>query len=196
MHYDHYSDIYGLCTARRFWEKELPSFRVLAPASAQKIIGSPLSESSRPEFFKCAEITTPVAGKETELAGFRVKAGTASHVIDAFMFCVTSGERSVCYTGDTEPSDAIVELAEGADLFICEATFTSEVTTRARGHMFAAEAGKAASAAGVGRLLLTHVWPTLDGDRAVEEAAAEFDGPVDLAYEGLTLFVGPYPCSI
>jgi ribonuclease BN (tRNA processing enzyme) len=196
MHYDHYGDIYGLCTARRFWENELPVLPVLATADAKKIIGSPLSESSRPEFFKCLEITTPREGEEIDLAGFAVVARAAAHGIDGFIFQVSCEERTICYSGDTERCDALLELASGADLFICESTFTSEIHDKLKGHMFAREAGRIAAEAEVGSLLLTHLWPTLDGERAVEDAAEEFGGPIDLAEEGLTVFVGPYPCAI
>ena len=48
-----------------------------------------------------------------------------------------------------------------------------------------AEAGGVAADAGVGRLLVTHVAPTLDPSVSVEEAASVFDGPVDHAAPGL-----------
>jgi ribonuclease BN (tRNA processing enzyme) len=196
MHYDHYGDIYGLLTARRFWEAEIDPLPVLAPAEAKKIIGSPLSESSREAFFKCMEMTTPKPGATTELAGFGVVAMPAAHVIDGLMFKITLDERTVVYSGDTERCDALLELAQDADLLICEATFTSQVERKVPGHMFAREAGKIAAEACAGSLLLTHLWPTLDGETAVEDAAEEYGGPIDLAVEGLTQFVGPYPVVV
>mgnify|MGYP001064071711 CR=1 FL=1 len=196
MHYDHYSDIYGLCTARRFWESELPPVRLLAPGGAWGTIASPLSESSREAFSRCLDISTPREGEPVELEGFDVAAAPASHVVEALSFKVSAEGRSVCYSGDTEVCDALLELARGVDLLICEATFTSEVAQKAPGHMYASEAGRVAREAGVGALLLTHLWPTLDAERALEEAASEFAGPVDVAVEGLTQYVGPFPCPV
>jgi ribonuclease BN (tRNA processing enzyme) len=49
--------------------------------------------------------------------------------------------------------------------------------------MWAREAGRLASEAGVGRLVLTHIWPTIDPEESVREAAEEFDGPVEAAVE-------------
>ena len=196
MHYDHYVDIFGLCTARRFWETSLAPFPVLAPAVARDIIGSPLAESSREEFFKCMELTVPEPGRAIELAGFEVTALPSAHVIDGFIYRIKAGESTVCYSGDTEKCDALIELARGADLFICESTFTSEVPARHKGHLSATEAGRIAAEAEVGSLLLTHLWPTLSVEKAVQEAGKQYNGPVELAFEGLTLFVGPYPCAV
>ncbi len=195
MHYDHYGDIYGLCTARRFWEQELEPLLVLAPANAEEIIGSPLTEESRPEFFKCIRTTVPGRGAETDVAGFKVIAGPSAHTVPGWILRIAQEGRTVCYSGDTEFCDELLELADGADLLICESTFTSEVAAKLKGHMYAEEAGRAALEAKVGSLLLTHLWPTLDGECALRDASAVYKGPIDLAMEGLTQFVGPYPCA-
>jgi ribonuclease Z len=67
--------------------------------------------------------------------------------------------RRVVYTGDTRPSDNIVELASGADLLIHEATFGDELMERAveDGHSTASQAAEVAARAGVKRLILTHI---------------------------------------
>ena len=67
--------------------------------------------------------------------------------------------RSVTYTADTRPCMAAVELARDSSLFICDATFGTELEreARARGHCTAAQAAQMAVDAGVERLLLTHI---------------------------------------
>jgi ribonuclease Z len=59
---------------------------------------------------------------------------------------------------DTAWCDAALELAHGADLLICEATFlaTEEHIAREYGHLTARQAGKLAQVAGARRLVLTH----------------------------------------
>src|SRR5262249_6052679 len=46
----------------------------------------------------------------------------------AFGLRLTAGERLISYSGDTEWTDAVLELAASADLFICEAyTYQREI---------------------------------------------------------------------
>jgi len=66
--------------------------------------------------------------------------------------------RSIVYSGDTVPFEGLVELAKDADVFICEATFTSELKERSveTMHTTAKEAAEIAKKANVGILILTH----------------------------------------
>ena len=67
--------------------------------------------------------------------------------------------RKIVYSGDTGPSENLVELAENADLLIHEATFDDELTERAMddGHSTPSMAAETAKKAGVKRLVLTHI---------------------------------------
>ena len=57
-------------------------------------------------------------------------------------------------------------------------------------HMSARQAADHAREAGVGRLVLTHIWPTLDRDISLAQAAEEFHGPLDAAAEEMSVEVG------
>jgi ribonuclease Z len=64
----------------------------------------------------------------------------------------------VAFVMDTAWCDAALELADGADLLVCEATFlaSEEHLARQYGHLTARQAGQLAQMAGVRRLVLTH----------------------------------------
>jgi len=68
---------------------------------------------------------------------------------------VTDGARVLAYSGDTGPSDALVELARDADLFLCEATL-SEPEPGERGHLSDKETVAAFRASGAKRLVVIH----------------------------------------
>lgn len=103
--------------------------------------------------------------------------------------------RRVVFSGDTQPCAGILQAAAGADLFICEASFTKDLIARAREvkHMCAFEAASIAKDAKVRRLVLTHISPRYkEPDEVLEEAKEIFDATevaedlwsVDVPYPG------------
>lgn len=67
--------------------------------------------------------------------------------------------RRVVFTGDTRPAKSTIDISEGADLLIHEATFSDEEHARAveTGHATSREAASVAAQAGVRQLVLTHL---------------------------------------
>jgi ribonuclease BN (tRNA processing enzyme) len=88
----------------------------------------------------------------------------------------------MCYSSDTAPDPAISRLAEGVDLFFCEATLLSnEQETGVRGHSSAAEAAAMAAAAGARKLILTHYPAETTALRVAAEAEGLFSGEISVA---------------
>ena len=84
--------------------------------------------------------------------------------------------RKLVITGDTAPSDEIVEAAWGADVLVTEATFSDEERDRAEEtkHQTATQAAETAQRANVGLLVLTHLSNRYFGPEIAEEARAIF----------------------
>lgn len=82
--------------------------------------------------------------------------------------------RKLVISGDTAPSDVLVEAAYRADLLVHEATFTREESDRAREtqHSTAEQAAKAAKEAEVRLLALVHL-STRYGGREIRDEARE-----------------------
>jgi ribonuclease Z len=91
--------------------------------------------------------------------------------------------RRIVYTGDTKPSDSIVELARGADLLIHEATFGDELSERAEedGHSTVSQAAGVAARAGVKRLILTHISSRYGDTKPLLETARKIFPNTDIA---------------
>jgi ribonuclease BN (tRNA processing enzyme) len=86
----------------------------------------------------------------------------------------------------------LTELGRDAALFIVDATDRYQRTRRRAGaqppmNMTARQAGEAATAAGVDKLMLTHFWPGNDRDRSRAAAAEVFAGEILLADEGMVV---------
>jgi len=88
--------------------------------------------------------------------------------------------RKVVLTGDTAPSEAIVEAAWGADVLVTEATFSDEERERASEtmHQTATQAADVARRANVGLLALTHLSNRYFGPEIAREARELFPDTV------------------
>ena len=90
-------------------------------------------------------------------------------------------------SADTAPCDAVVRLAQRADLFLCEAAWNDGGDNPPGIHLTGRDAGELAAKADVGRLLLTHLIPAWGDPQATYQAAANaFPGPVTLVRPGDT----------
>jgi ribonuclease BN (tRNA processing enzyme) len=110
-----------------------------------------------------------------EAAGFRITPVAVNHE-NGHGLRITDGVRTYAHSGDSGPTDALVELALDADLFLCEATQAED--DPAPMHLRASDALSVAERAGARRLVLIH--------RPVE--LPQPDG-CEVAYDGLELEV-------
>lgn len=122
---------------------------------------------------------------QQQLGPFRVRSARVDHAVEGHAVRLEGQEgTSVVYSGDTGPTEALTRLATGADLLLCEASFADRPDNPPSMHLSGRQAGEVAAAAGVGRLVLTHIPPWRDPQRALADAQAAFEGPVELASPG------------
>ncbi|WP_017934188.1 MBL fold metallo-hydrolase [Nocardioides sp. Iso805N] len=122
-----------------------------------------------------------------EIGPFTIEPRAVDHLgMPAYGMRITADGATLAYSGDTGPTDVLVELAEGADLFLCEASFREGDDNPPSLHLTGREAGEAAQRAGVKRLVITHVPPWHDAEKILAEAVPVFDGPTELARSGAT----------
>ncbi|MFB6266746.1 MAG: ribonuclease Z [Halodesulfurarchaeum sp.] len=174
--------------------------RALETEHRSPSVGYALTEDERKGRFdreRAEELGVPVGPKFSQLhEGEPVELDDGTIVRPGEVVGPPRPGRTVVYSGDTRPTEAVREAASGADLLIHDATFAADAADRARetGHSTAGEAGRLAAEAGVDRLLLTHISPRYAGDTSdlKAEAEAAFGGEVVVASDGYELEV-PYP---
>jgi ribonuclease BN (tRNA processing enzyme) len=95
----------------------------------------------------------------------------------------------IAYSGDTRPCARLVAMVRGADVLFHEAGGLDRdaESVQRMAHSTAGDAGRAARAAGVGRLYLTHLSEDAIADALLAEAGAAFGGPVALATDLLSV---------
>lgn len=175
-HPDHWSDLEGFYNVLRF-VLDRHGFPVYAPAGLRR--------------HTYQEMVPWVAWNEVA-EGDRITVGTLAltfsrtdHGPETLAVRVDSpgAGRSFGYSADTGPGWSLEALGPGLDWAMCEATVPVELEG-AMQHLSARQAGRSGRDAGVGSLILTHLWPTLDPERSRAEGSEAFGAPVEVAEVG------------
>jgi ribonuclease BN (tRNA processing enzyme) len=186
LHPDHYFDISGLYVMWKYHPGGArPRIPVWGPvgtaAQAARAYGLSPTTGMREEFDFCT-----YDGRPVEIGPFTIRTTRMAHPVTSFGFRVELDGKVLAYTGDTGPCRSLLDLAQGADLLLCEAAFVESPDNPPDLHLTGRQAGEAAAKAGVGALVLTHIPPWHDRQRALEEAREVYGGPIELAATGST----------
>lgn len=190
LHPDHCADFSALTVLRRY-HPSAPAGRlpVYAPTEAPTRFAAAYSPD---EAERLATDLSDVYSFHAlaigtwQLGPFEVRAAAAAHPCEAYCFRITHGGRTLVYTGDTGAFAGLAPFAAGADVLLAEASWTTAADRPEDLHLSGTEAGTLATAAGVGRLLVTHVPPWTDKAAVFAEAQAAFEGPAELVKRGVT----------
>jgi ribonuclease BN (tRNA processing enzyme) len=196
MHADHCSDVASLVVHRRYHpnppfdarQRRLPFFAPSeAPGRFAAAYATSAAERAETDLSDVLDFRALADGGE--VAGVTVRSERVDHPCEAYAIRVEHGGRTLVYSGDTGPCAGLVEAARGADVLLCEATWPHVLPCWDEPppgvHLSGRQAGEHAAAAGVGRLLLTHVPVWFDGEELLAEAKAAFEGPIELVAPGL-----------
>jgi ribonuclease BN (tRNA processing enzyme) len=189
LHGDHCIDISSYWVARQYApDGTKPPIPVYGPrGTAERVAGfSGEDVASIRARFEIHELEP----QSREIGPFRVTTERMNHPVETYGFRIEHGGRTLAYSADTGQSDALVRLAEGADLLLCEASFRDADKNPPDLHLTARQAGEYATRAGAGELVLTHLVPWYDREQSLAEAAASYCGPLSAATSGLVLRPG------
>ncbi|MFV0495327.1 cyclic nucleotide-degrading phosphodiesterase [Mycobacterium sp.] len=191
LHADHCLDLPGLFVWRRYHPTARPTGKatIYGPSDTWSRLGAASSPHGG-EIDDCCDIFDVhhwADGEPVTIGALTVVPRAVQHPTESFgmRFTDPSGATLV-YSGDTAECDQLVDLARGADVFLCEASWTHSPDNPPALHLSGTEAGRAAAAAGVRELALTHIPPWTSREDVLREAKAEFDGPVRAVVPGET----------
>jgi ribonuclease BN (tRNA processing enzyme) len=120
-------------------------------------------------------------GTVIELHELAVEAAAVEHGLDTYALRISGAGATLAYSADSAPCEALVQVARDADLFLCEAGTTAHSSPL---HLNAGQAGEIATAAGVRRLVLTHLRPGDAPEQAKRLAGRTYAGDIEVASEG------------
>ncbi|GIF06749.1 MBL fold metallo-hydrolase [Actinoplanes siamensis] len=184
LHCDHMLDACTYVVVRRYDPAgPLPALPVYAPLGAAERIAAAYSAEGEPvddvyTFYGLQPGTFPIGP-------LMVTVDRVNHPVETYGVRIEHNGRVLAYSSDTAPCEALLRLAAGADLFLCEASYMDGVANPPDLHLTGGEAGEAATKADVARLLLTHLVPAWASEASIVEAAgAAYAGPVEVVRPG------------
>jgi ribonuclease BN (tRNA processing enzyme) len=184
LHCDHMLDACTYVVVRRYDPSgPLKPLPVYAPLGAAERIAAAYSAEGEPvddvyTFYGLQPGTFPIGP-------LTVTVDRVNHPVETYGVRIEHNGRVVAYSSDTAPCEALLRLAAGADLFLCEASYMDGVENPPDLHLTGGEAGEAATKADVAKLLLTHLVPAWASEAAIVEAAgAAYAGPVEVVRPG------------
>lgn len=191
LHPDHFLDACGLYVALKYdpvraQERRLPVFG--PPGTLDRLLQAYGSDGTHLD--AVYDVREWSAGRPVELAGPRggtvaqVTPYRVNHPVESYGLRIETAGAVLAYTGDTDSCPALLDLARGADLLLAEASFQEDRDTVRDVHLTGLRAGKAAAEAQARRLLLTHLPVWTDPAVVHDEAAAVFDGPLEVVAQG------------
>jgi ribonuclease BN (tRNA processing enzyme) len=173
QHPDHWSDIDNFYVACKY-VIERQDVPVYAPEGLKRL---PRTGSTTEPVLRWHDIGD---GDTVDIGPMRWSFSRTDHPPETLAARVDAGGRSLGYSADSGPAWSLEALGPGLHFALCEATYLHDKEGSAP-HMSARQAGATARAAGAERLLLTHLWPTIDPAVARAEAKEAFGQPVDVA---------------
>lgn len=185
LHPDHYLDLCGLYVALRYHPEGTPTRRlpVYGPTGIftrlQQVFGKESTHLN--EVFDVREWSS---GTAVDLGAATVTPVRVNHPVESYGLRVEASGAVLAYTGDTDSCPGLQDLARDADLFLAEASFQEDRDVARGVHLTGLRAGEAAAAAGVHRLLLTHVPVWTDPLVVLAEARRSYGRGVELVAAG------------
>lgn len=168
-----------------------------------------IADEGRPDIRDLVEFDEFTEGSVLEENGLAVSALRVDHppVTECYALSFAQGGRRIVFSSDTVYFPPLADFARGADILVHEAMLEAGVDRlvertgngeRLKAHLMAAhtlapDAGRIASAANVGHLVLHHLIPADDpefGERDWRDALSDsWNGPLSVGRDGFSLMI-------
>jgi ribonuclease BN (tRNA processing enzyme) len=185
-HLDHVSDLMPLLKAR--W---------LSGETALELVGTPGTEALVEDLLSVHDYLEgrfELTYREVEpgsfaVAGYEVDAVETVHSMYCLAYRFETDDASVTFSGDTEATASVADLAEGSALLVHDCSFPDGIDVD--NYPTPTQLGEVLSGRDLGRVYLTHLYPHTDGEHEamIEAVAGHAQTEVRVARDGLTVEV-------
>ena len=184
-HPDHCADFLALHHAFAYGPFSISRLPVYAAPGVADRIAEFLGAGEGHVLFRTFDFHEVGEDNHVSVGSIDLRFAVTAHSVPTVATRFEAGGRSLVYSADTGPGGGFPALCGGASVVMAEASIPGE-----RGdhdfahHLTATEAGEIARAGGAEMLILTHLRPSLDTQRAADDAAKAFGGRVAVASPG------------
>ena len=169
LHVDHVSDLLAANYAIRYGDFQPPPapVPVFGPTGWVSHVRPFLTTGETEPIDGVFEVHDLHDGEAVGLGPLRLEAVATVHSVETYAVRASAGGRTIAYSADSGPCHALGRLAEGADLFVCEAYTVDKVV---KYHLDVATLRAHRQRLRCRRLVLTHLGPEALARRAELEA--------------------------
>jgi ribonuclease BN (tRNA processing enzyme) len=189
LHGDHFGGLPFFLLDAQFLSRRERPLTIAGPPGTRARLDAALEvlfpRSSKSSWKFPLDVGEVMPGVPDEVLGIAVRTAEVIHQSGAPSTAVrlTQGGKTLSYSGDTEWTDALIPIADGADLFIIECyDYARDLT----GHMSFTTLKQKRAALRAKKIMITHMNPTMLARR--EEAREE---GFLVADDGLAVEIGP-----
>ena len=162
LHNDHFMGIFSL-----IWFYSLnnrsEALEIIGPPKTKDTIEKILDLTNTPKGMVNFDLVYKELEDSEEIQiiknDYKIKAIKVEHSIITFAFRIEIDSKSVCYSGDTAPSQNLTKLSENCNLLICESTYPDKYRRIAHkyGHSTPLDMAKIALKSNSKKLALVHL---------------------------------------
>jgi Metal-dependent hydrolases of the beta-lactamase superfamily III len=125
-------------------------------------------------------------GETLEFDDFTLTTGKTVHIESSLAYRIESGGKSLVYSGDTDYSESLIELAKDADALIIECALPDD-ESKVKGHLTPNEVAMIVNESGAKKIIVTHLYPICDKEDVISNIRKQVETNVILAEDLLEI---------
>lgn len=179
-HPDHCAELPVVYNAARYYT-DIERLRVLCTEDVRRVTDVFHYARDSSDLFDWEIVTD---GSTAEVGDISIRFSRTDHPVETLAMRFEHDDRSILYTSDTGRDWSLSQLGPTPDVLVGEGTLVDATDHPSVPHVSCRWLAREANSVGAGHLVVTHVPPGSDPATHRAEAAALFDGPVDVAATG------------
>ena len=181
-HPDHCAELPVVYNAYKYFTS-VSKMRVISTSDVRRVTDAFQSDGDSGDVFDWEIVAD---GSVSEVGDISVCFSRTDHPVETLAMRFSCGTESIVYTSDTGRNWSVSELGLGANIILGEGTLLEHNADSTVPHISCKHLASEANSARAEQLVVTHVPPGSDPLKHLEEAAAVFEGQVELAATGRT----------